>query len=101
MRVLVTGGNRYIGLDLVFELAKQGHAVSVINSHEAPMPDGVKRIHCDRTKPGALRDALAPHRDAFDAIFDHTAYRPADMEPLLELFRGRIQHYVFTSSQAV
>ena len=101
MRVLVTGGNRYIGLDLVFELAKQCHAVTVINSHEAPMPDGVKRIHCDRTKPGALAAALAPHRDAFDAIFDHTAYRPADMEPLIELFRGRIRHYVFTSSQAV
>jgi nucleoside-diphosphate-sugar epimerase len=101
MRVLVTGGNRYIGLDLVFELAKQGHAVTVINSHEAPLPSGVKRIHCDRTQPGALAAALSPHRDAFDAIFDHTAYRPADMEPLIELFRGRIRHYVFTSSQAV
>jgi nucleoside-diphosphate-sugar epimerase len=101
MRVLVTGGNRYIGLDLVFELAKHGHAVTVVNSHEVPMPEGVRRIHCDRTKPGALLDALTPHRDAFDALFDHTAYRPADMEPLLELFRGRIQHYVFTSSQAV
>lgn len=101
MRVLVTGGNRYIGLDLVNELARAGHDVTVINSHEAPMPDGVTRIHADRTKPGALHAALEAHRDDFDAIFDHTAYRPADMEPLIELFRGRIQHYVFTSSQAV
>jgi len=101
MRVLVTGGNRYIGQDLVFELAKAGHAVTVINSHEGPLPDGARRIHCDRTQPGALMAALKDHRDDFDAIFDHTAYRPADMEPLIELFRGRIQHYVFTSSQAV
>jgi nucleoside-diphosphate-sugar epimerase len=101
MRVLVTGGNRYIGLDLVFELARRGHEVTVINSHEAPMPDGARRIHCDRTQPGALAAALKDHRDAFDVIFDHTAYRPADMEPLIELFRGRIAHYVFTSSQAV
>src|ERR1700742_1317973 len=101
MRALVTGGNRYIGLDLVFELARRGHEVTVINSHEAPMPEGARRIHCDRTQPGSLTAALAPHRDAFDVIFDHTAYRPSDMAPLIELFGGRIEHYVFTSSQAV
>jgi nucleoside-diphosphate-sugar epimerase len=101
MRALVTGGNRYIGLDLVFELAQRGHDVTVVNSHESPLPPGARRIHCDRTQPGALAAALAPHRDAFDVIFDHTAYRPSDMAPLIELFAGRIQHYVFTSSQAV
>jgi nucleoside-diphosphate-sugar epimerase len=101
MRALVTGGNRYIGLDLVFELARRGHDVTVVNSHEAPLPDGARRIHCDRTQEGALTVAPAPHRDAFDVVFDHTAYRPADMAPLIELFAGRVQHYVFTSSQAV
>lgn len=101
MRVLVTGGNRYIGLDLVFELARRGHEATVVNSHEGPLPEGARRIHCDRTQPGALTAALAGHRDAFDAVFDHTAYRPADMAPLIELFRGRVAHYVFTSSQAV
>ena len=46
MRALVTGGNRYIGQDLVFELARRGHEVTVVNSHEAPMPEGARRIHC-------------------------------------------------------
>ena len=101
MRVLVTGGNRYIGQDLVFELARRGHEVTVVNSHEGPLPKGARRIHCDRTRPGALTAALTDHRDAFDVVFDHTAYRPDDMEPLIKLFRGRVQHYVFTSSQAV
>jgi nucleoside-diphosphate-sugar epimerase len=101
MRVLVTGGNRYIGMDLIFELARRGHAVTVVNSHEGPLPDGAHRIQCDRTQPGALQAALTPYRNAFDVIFDHTAYRPADMAPLIELFAGRVEHYVFTSSQAV
>lgn len=101
MRALVTGGNRYIGQDLVFELARRGHEVTVVNSHEGPLPDGARRIYCDRTQPGALTAALADHRDAFDVIFDHTAYRPGDMQPLIDLFRGRVAHYVFTSSQAV
>jgi nucleoside-diphosphate-sugar epimerase len=101
MRVLVTGGNRYIGLHLVFELARRGHDVTIANSHEAPMPDGARRIHVDRTQPGALRDALAPHRDDFDAVFDNTAYTPKDLEPMVELFGDRVQHLVFTSSVAV
>jgi nucleoside-diphosphate-sugar epimerase len=101
VRVLVTGGNRYIGLDLVFELARRGHDVTVINSHVAALPDGVRRIHADRRVPGEFERALAPLRDDFDAIFDNTAFVPADIEPMIELFAGRVAHYVFTSSQAV
>lgn len=101
MRVLVTGGNRYIGMDLVFELARRGHEVTVINSHVAALPDGVRRIHADRRMPGEFERALAPLRDSFDAIFDNTAFVLADIEPMIELFAGRVAHYVFTSSQAV
>lgn len=101
MRALVTGGNRYIGLDLVFELARRGHEVTVANSHEAPLPHGARRIHVDRRVPGALVDVLRAHRDDFDVVFDHTAFQLSDVEPMVELFRGRIAHYVFTSSQAV
>jgi nucleoside-diphosphate-sugar epimerase len=101
MKVLVTGGNRYIGLDLVHELARQGHEVTVINSHEAALPEGVQRIHADRRLPGAFEAALRDRREAFDVIFDNTAYVPADVQPMVELFAGRISQYVFTSSQAV
>jgi nucleoside-diphosphate-sugar epimerase len=101
LRVLVTGGNRYIGLDLVFELARRGHRVTVINSHVAPLPDGAQRIHADRRVPGELERALEKCRGEFDAVFDNTAYVPADVVPMVELFRGRVAHYVFTSSQAV
>jgi nucleoside-diphosphate-sugar epimerase len=101
MRILVTGGNRYIGLELVRELARAGHDVTVINSHDVPLPEGVRRIHADRRIPGEFERALAPLRDAFDVVFDNTAFVPADIAPMIELFRGRVQHYVFTSSQAV
>lgn len=101
MRALVTGGNRYIGLHLLFELVAQGHEVTVANSHEAAMPEGCRRIHVDRTQPGALAEALAPHRDDFDIVFDNTAYRPSDLEPMVALFAERVQQFVFTSSVAV
>ena len=101
MRVLVLGGNRYIGLHLVFELARRGHDVTVLNSHPAPLPGGARRLHGDRQQAGVLEAVLGSLRDAFDAVFDNTSYAPRDVQPLLELFRGRVRHYVFTSSTAV
>ncbi|CAB4701747.1 MAG: NAD-dependent epimerase/dehydratase family protein [Actinobacteria bacterium] len=101
MRALVMGGNRYIGLCLVEELVRQGHEVTVMNSHAVPYPAGVRRLHGDRQQPGAIHDVLGPHRDEFDAVFDNTSYFPKDLEPMVELFTGRVQHLVFTSSVAV
>lgn len=101
MKVLVLGGNRYIGLHLVHELARQGHAVTVLNSHVVTLPDGVRRLHGDRQQPGVLESALGDHRDGFDVVFDNTAYQVKDVAPLVELFAGRISQYVFTSSVAV
>ena len=99
MNVLVLGGNRYIGLHLVFELARRGYNVTVMNSHEAPLPDGARRLHGDRQVPGVLKDVLEPHRGEFDVVFDNTSYQIKDVEPLVEMFGDR--QYVFTSSVAV
>jgi nucleoside-diphosphate-sugar epimerase len=101
MRALVLGGNRYIGLHLVFELASQGFDVTVMNSHVAPLPDGARRLQGDRRQPGVLREVLEPHCDEFDIVYDNTAYQVADLEPLVDLFRGRVRQFVFTSSVAV
>jgi nucleoside-diphosphate-sugar epimerase len=101
MKVLVTGGNRYIGLELVRTLAREGHDVTVVNSHEVPLPPGTRRLHADRRVPGEFENVLAPHRGSFDAVFDNTAFTLDDLAPLVELFRGNVQHYVFTSSTAV
>jgi nucleoside-diphosphate-sugar epimerase len=95
------GGNRYIGLHLVRELATRGHDVTVMNSHVVPLPDGVRRLHGDRQVPGTVAEVLGPHRDDFDVVFDNTAYEIQDVEPMVELFRGRVQQFVFTSSVAV
>jgi nucleoside-diphosphate-sugar epimerase len=101
MRVLVLGGNRYIGLHLLYELDRRGHEITVMNSHVAAMPEGVRRLHGDRQQPGVLADVLGEHRDDFDVVYDNTSYGVKDVQPLVELFRGRVQHYVFTSSAAV
>lgn len=100
MRVLVFGGNRYIGLNLVHELAAQGHDVTVLNSHPAALPAGAKRLHGNRHEQGVLADVLGPLRDSFDAVFDNTAYNPEQLAQTIDLFRGRVKHFIFTSSIA-
>jgi nucleoside-diphosphate-sugar epimerase len=102
MKVLVMGGNRYIGLQLVRELVEQGHAVTVLNSHETPLlPKEVVRLHGDRHEPGLLERVLGPLSDSFEAVFDNTSYSPEHLAPMLEIFRGKVRHYIFTSSMAV
>lgn len=101
MRTLVLGGNRYIGRHLVERLSREGHEVTVFNSHESPLPEGVRRLHGDRQQPGVVEEVLGPRREDFDAVFDNTSYQVSDVTPLIELFRGRVKHYVFTSSTAV
>src|SRR5262245_56211410 len=71
-----------------------------MNSHEAPLPEGARRLHGDRQQPGVLRDVLESHRDDFDVVFDNTAYHVSDLEPLVALFGGRVRQFVFTSSAA-
>jgi nucleoside-diphosphate-sugar epimerase len=72
-----------------------------MNSHEVRLPEGVRRLHGDRQVPGTIDDVLGPHRDEFDIVFDNTAYAVKDVEPMVELFHGRVQQFVFTSSVAV
>lgn len=98
MRVLVTGGNRFVGLQLVRRLHALGHEVTVINSHPVPYPEGVCRVHAVRADRDAFAAAIAAIE--VDAVFDNTAYSPADVEPMLKAFAGRVQQYLFTSSIA-
>jgi len=98
VRVLVTGGNRFVGLQLVRRLHALGHAVTVINSHPVPYPEGVHRVHAVRGDREPFAAALSGIE--VDAVFDNTAYGPADVEPVLAAVAGRVQQYLFTSSIA-
>jgi len=101
MRVLVMGGTQFNGLALVHDLASTGHQVVILNrgKSEAKLPLGVERVFADRTKPDQMRDVL--RCVDVDAVIDVTAYRPEEVELMVEIFRGRIEHYVFISSTVI
>lgn len=100
MRVLVIGGTRFIGVYLTKQLVAAGHEVVLLNRGNHPAPvEGLETIVCDRTNPEALKSALADQ--SFDAIFDNNGRELAHTQPLVELFKGKLKHFVYVSSAGV
>ncbi|MBD1823948.1 NAD-dependent epimerase/dehydratase family protein [Cyanobacteria bacterium FACHB-DQ100] len=99
MRILIMGGTRFIGVYLTQLLVSQGHEVTLFNRGNKPAPaEGVKQIKGDRTNATDLKQLADLD---FDAIFDNNGRELSDTQPLAELFKGRIQHFVYMSSAGV
>lgn len=100
MRILVMGGTRFIGLYLTQILVEQGHEVVLFNRGSKPAPvAGVGQITGDRKDAAQLKALLAEER--FDAVFDNNGRELSDTQPLVEIFRDRIEHFIYVSSAGV
>lgn len=100
MRVLVMGGTRFIGVYLTKLLVKQGHEVVLFNRGNKPTPvEGVTTIQGDRKDTDTLKAKLSGEK--FDAVFDNNGRELADTQPLIEIFGGKLQHFVYVSSAGV
>ncbi len=100
MRILVIGGTRFIGVYLTRQLVAAGHDVVLLNRRNHPAPvEGLETIVCDRTNPKALKAALS--NQSFDAIFDNNGRELADTQPLIDIFQGKLKHFIYVSSAGV
>ena len=101
MDALVLGGTRFVGRRLVRLLHGHGHNVTVLNRGrtEAELPSEVKRIRADRSRPHEVKAALRGLE--YDAVFDISGYRPAEVLPTVDVLNGQVSSYVFCSSVAV
>ncbi|NJN73570.1 MAG: NAD-dependent epimerase/dehydratase family protein [Limnothrix sp. RL_2_0] len=99
MRILIIGGTRFIGVYLTELLLKAGHEVVLFNRGNHPAPDGVTQICGDRQDPAQLKAKLSG--ESFDAIFDNNSRELAHTQPLVEIFAGKVKHFVYVSSAGV
>ena len=100
MRILIMGGTRFIGVSLTKILVNQGHEVVLFNRGNQPAPvDGIEQIHGDRKNASELKEKLQGQK--FDAIFDNNGRELSDTRPLIEIFKGQLQHFVYVSSAGV
>jgi nucleoside-diphosphate-sugar epimerase len=100
MKTLIMGGTRFIGVNLTKVLVEQGHEVVLFNRGNQPAPlPGIRQIQGDRTDPTQLKEKLK--NETFDAVFDNNGRELSDTQPLVEIFKDRIQHFVYVSSAGV
>ncbi|MEC4805900.1 MAG: NAD-dependent epimerase/dehydratase family protein [Jaaginema sp. PMC 1079.18] len=100
MRVLVMGGTRFIGVYLTRMLVEQGHEVVLFNrGNKAAPADNIEQIHGDRKSPEDLKTKLAGQD--FDAIFDNNGRELSHTQPLAQMYKDRVEHFVYVSSAGV
>ena len=98
MNVLVIGGTRYMGVELVWRLLLGGHAVTLFNRGRTADPFGerVERLVGDRRTDDFGR-LLRGRR--FDAAVDFAAYEGPDAQAVVDVLE--VGHYVVISTGQV
>lgn len=100
MHVLVIGGNRFMGVSLVWRLLFAGHRVTVCNRGNLadPFGDRVERVRADRSTD-AFDAALAGR--GFDRVIDMAGFTGDDVARALRVLGPRVGHYLFVSTGQV
>lgn len=101
MRILIIGGTRNVGYQLVWRLLAAGHQVTLLNRGSQPPPfqRQVEILLADRTTPDFARQLAGR---TFDAAVDFAAYTADDARQVLTVLgEGRVGHYIFLSTGQV
>src|SRR5271169_3021960 len=96
MRLLLIGGNGFIGRFVVAALKRQGHAVAVFHRGTTAAPAGADEIRGDHNQLNASADELK--RFAPDVVIDLVLSSGAQAEALMDVFRGTARRVVMLSS---
>lgn len=96
MRILLIGGNGFIGRFVMAALKQQGHALAVFHRGTMAAPAGVDEIRGDRNQLNASAQELK--RFAPDVVIDLVISSGPQAEELMNLFRGATRRVVMLSS---
>jgi nucleoside-diphosphate-sugar epimerase len=99
MRILLIGGNGFIGRPVVAALQQGGHALALFHRGATAAPSGVDQILGDRRQLSAYAADLT--RFAPDVVIDLVMSSGAQAEELMTLFRGVAGRVVMLSSMDV
>ncbi|MGL4818748.1 MAG: NAD-dependent epimerase/dehydratase family protein, partial [Bacilli bacterium] len=100
-KVLVLGGTRFFGKRLVQLCIDAGYDVTIATRGNAPLDfiGEFQHVCVDRTNPESLRSAFT--NTTWDVVYDNICYNPNELRSLVDVLKGNVGLYVFTSSLAV
>jgi len=96
MRILLIGGNGFIGRFVLGALKGQGHAVAVFHRGTTAPPRGVEEIRGNRHLLSDSAEEL--RRFSADVVIDFVISSGPQAGQLMDVFRGAIQRVVMLSS---
>jgi nucleoside-diphosphate-sugar epimerase len=96
MRILLIGGNGFIGRFVAVQLLQQGHAVAMFHRGTTAAPAEVEDFRGDRNQLTASAQELKGF--APDVVIDLVVSSGSQAEDLMNVFRGAAQRVVLLSS---
>ncbi|MGC1649944.1 MAG: NAD-dependent epimerase/dehydratase family protein [Candidatus Sulfotelmatobacter sp.] len=99
MRVLLIGGNGFIGRFVVAALKQRGNAVAVFHRGTTAVSAGVDEVRGDHNQLNSSAEELK--RFAPDVVIDLVLSSGPQAEALMNVFRGAIRRIVMLSSMDV
>jgi nucleoside-diphosphate-sugar epimerase len=99
MRLLLIGGNGFIGRFVAAALQRQGQTVAVFHRGTTAVPAGVDEIRGDHNQLHASAQEL--QRFAPDVVIDLVLSSGSQAEELMNVFRGATRRVVMLSSMDV
>jgi nucleoside-diphosphate-sugar epimerase len=100
-RILILGGTRFFGLQLVQHLCELGHEVTVLTRGIAPveLPPSVEQLRGNRQDRRSLIEAVGAR--TWDVVIDNIGYTANDGRVAIDVFDGRAGRFLFMSTSAV
>ncbi|HEY4534098.1 MAG TPA: NAD-dependent epimerase/dehydratase family protein [Fusobacterium sp.] len=98
-KILVMGGNQFLGKALCERLIALEHTVFALNRGNQKNVKGVFHISVDRNEENQLKRALSNLE--VDYIVDISGYEPSQVSMLLDSMKGKYKQYIYISSASI
>lgn len=96
MRLLILGGNKFLGKELVKQALNQNHEITIISIDPPEDPSLVNWININRNNYNDLQIAL--EGKDFDCVIDNIAYNKGQVSQFLSIIKNKTKRYVLTST---
>ena len=98
MKVLILGGTNFIGVEIVSLLLDKGLEVTCYTRGNKKINRNASHIKGDRNNKSLLKKVAM---NDYDIVIDNIGFSGEDVNLTLDVFKGRLKHYILTSTAGV